>query len=150
MLKSTTLIYSLTDLDDFSRSFSKLISPGDSVCLEGTLGVGKTTFVRLLVKALGFSDWVTSPTYTLVNQYSNGSERTDFQIINHLDLYRLPSDNALDLLDLSNYLNQPSNLALIEWADRLGDFSLKSVHRLVFSFDEINSERRRIDWFSPE
>jgi tRNA threonylcarbamoyladenosine biosynthesis protein TsaE len=85
------------------------------VYLEGGLGAGKTTLVRGLLRALGHTGRVPSPTYTLVEPY----EIAGFQVI-HADLYRLTAPADCDDLGLRESLAAVS-LALIEWPDRGGD-----------------------------
>lgn len=79
--------------------------------LRGDLGAGKTTFTRMLIKALGSEDEATSPTYSLVNEYDCPLGK-----IFHFDLYRLNS--AIEVLDIGieDYLKE-SYLSIIEWPD---------------------------------
>lgn len=77
----------------------------------GTLGAGKTTFIKAICKALQSTDEVTSPTYTLVNEYETANGHPIF----HIDLYRLDSiDEAMDI-GIEDYLYTPNATCLIEW-----------------------------------
>ncbi|MDR2205892.1 MAG: tRNA (adenosine(37)-N6)-threonylcarbamoyltransferase complex ATPase subunit type 1 TsaE [Flavobacteriaceae bacterium] len=79
--------------------------------LKGNLGAGKTTFTKFLIKNLGSADEVSSPTYTLVNEYDSPKGK-----IFHFDFYRLK--NAEEVLDIGieEYLNH-SFLCIIEWPE---------------------------------
>jgi len=68
-----------TETEDLGYKFSSKISPGDVIALNGNLGSGKTTFVKGVLKGLNYKHEVTSPTYTLINEYN-----ADFKII-HID-----------------------------------------------------------------
>ena len=81
--------------------------------LEGELGVGKTSFARALLTALGETGPVRSPSYGLIAEYEPPSGR-----VVHLDLYRLQNPDELEQLGLRDYLDD-SRLWLVEWPDRV-------------------------------
>lgn len=83
------------------------------VGLSGDLGVGKTTFVRAMLGALGHSGRVPSPTYTLLEHYAVG----DLSLV-HLDLYRLKDPRELEYLGLRDWLAQAKVWVLAEWPER--------------------------------
>ena len=97
---------------DRAADFARGLAPGAVVALYGELGAGKTCFVRGMAGVLGVTSPVTSPTYTLVNEYE-GSTR-----LVHIDLYRIhdPAD-ALGF-GLEEYIERPDSITVIEWADR--------------------------------
>src|SRR5215213_6964309 len=92
-----------------------MIEPGDVVVLSGTVGAGKTTFVRAAALALGVTDRVTSPTYQLARGYE-GLKDGRRMVVNHMDLYRLEGIENRDVLELDDYL-EPEAVTFIEWAD---------------------------------
>jgi len=84
------------------------LEPGDVVLVSGELGSGKTTFVRGACRALGVTDLVTSPTFTIGQLYQGAVE------VAHIDLYRLEGLGGEDPALLDDYLT-PERIAFIEW-----------------------------------
>jgi tRNA threonylcarbamoyladenosine biosynthesis protein TsaE len=83
--------------------------------LSGDLGAGKTTFVRGLLRGLGYQGRVPSPTYTLLEHY-----RVDGRDIVHVDLYRLGSESDLESIGLRDWLALPALWLFVEWPERAG------------------------------
>ena len=106
-----------SELAEFAGFFSKnLVAAACSrlvIGLTGDLGSGKTTWVRAMLRGLGHSGRVPSPTYTLLEQYRIG----DLSIV-HLDLYRLGGDEELENIGLRDWLAEPRIWMLIEWPER--------------------------------
>jgi len=100
------------DTLDFGRILAKKLSQGDVVYLSGDLGVGKTTLIRGLLRALGYRDRVKSPSYGLVESYDLAGRQ-----IHHLDLYRLGHAEEIEYLGIPDLLDENS-LLLIEWAEK--------------------------------
>ena len=94
---------------------SQVLKPGTVVALKGGLGVGKTALTRGLARGLGISDPVTSPTYTIVNEYTGGKIP-----LFHFDMYRLHS--AEDLFDIGwdDYLER-NGICVVEWSETVWD-----------------------------
>jgi tRNA threonylcarbamoyladenosine biosynthesis protein TsaE len=89
------------------------LAPGDVVTVSGDLGAGKTTFVRGAAQALGVTDRVTSPTFTVGHRY-DGRVR-----VAHLDLYRFAGVSAAEWGDLEPYFDDA--LVFVEWPEAAGD-----------------------------
>ena len=87
------------------------LQPGDAIALHGDLGAGKTTFVQGLGLALHVAEPVTSPTFTLINEY-----RGDLKLF-HVDLYRLGGEDEAEAMGLDDCLSG-GGVTLIEWAER--------------------------------
>ncbi|HKP71441.1 MAG TPA: tRNA (adenosine(37)-N6)-threonylcarbamoyltransferase complex ATPase subunit type 1 TsaE [Pyrinomonadaceae bacterium] len=97
------------------------LAGGEVLLLSGTLGAGKTIFVKGLASALGLNpDEVTSPSFTLVNPYREGR-----LALYHLDLYRLDEGaSAAHAVDLDELLDEDDAVVVIEWAERMGAYPL--------------------------
>ncbi len=99
------------------------------VHLEGPLGAGKTTLARGLLRGLGHTGRVRSPTFTLLEPYELAH-----CMVTHLDLYRLGDPGELDYLGLGDLL-VPGNLLLVEWPARGGDRLPRADLRLALDYD---------------
>ncbi len=104
-------ISTLAQTDAAARDFARTLNAGDVVYLIGQMGTGKTTFTQSLARELGVSDYVNSPTFTLINEYPLDS----FTLV-HMDLYRIRVAGELIEMGLESVVNDHS-IALIEWAD---------------------------------
>ena len=88
--------------------------PGSVVAMHGQLGAGKTCFVTGLARALGVTQPVTSPTFTVINEYAASMP------LYHMDLYRIGDPDELWALGFDEYLS-PDGVTVIEWPERAGD-----------------------------
>lgn len=100
------------DTQALGATLSAALSGGTIIYLCGTLGAGKTTFVRGFLRALGFSGKVKSPTYTIVEPY----ETDKFEVF-HFDLYRLNDAAELQQIGIETYFDGHA-VCLIEWPDK--------------------------------
>jgi tRNA threonylcarbamoyladenosine biosynthesis protein TsaE len=99
-------------MENLGARLYQVLTPGTVVFLHGQLGAGKTTLVRGLLRAVGHSGAVKSPTYTLVEPYNVNNQR-----IFHFDLYRLGNAEELDYLGIRDYFDGLA-LCLLEWPER--------------------------------
>tara|TARA_B110000495_G_C22714749_1_gene420141 strand:+ start:123 stop:542 length:420 start_codon:yes stop_codon:yes gene_type:complete len=120
---------------NFGLEYSKNLQSGDILGLIGDLAVGKTTFVKGLLKGLNYNYEVNSPTFTLINEYV-----ADFQVY-HVDFYR--EDNVLRWknIGLQEMINS-NGVTIIEWADLLPQ--LVPLNCKYIYFEHYNDQYRRV------
>jgi tRNA threonylcarbamoyladenosine biosynthesis protein TsaE len=106
--------------------------------LTGDLGAGKTEFVKGLALGLGIASDVTSPTFTILHEYSGGRLP-----LFHMDFYRLEVERELDEIAFDEYL-QAGGICAIEWGDKFPNRLPPDTVKVVFSIDE--GDRREIAW----
>ena len=131
-------ISSTLDLAKISNKIKKILSPGDAVFLYGQIGVGKTTFARILIndyenqKKLKKSE-VLSPTFNIVFQY----DIKDFTI-EHYDLYRLKNENEIKNIGL--FENLEESIIIVEWPELINDKPINRID-LFFEYTKDMNER---------
>lgn len=109
-----------TELQGEAKKLALSLVPGEHavvIALMGDLGAGKTTFAKAFARALGVDEHVTSPTFVIEKRYPLKHEY--FSRLIHIDAYRLNDANELRKLDWARTLEDPTNIILIEWADRV-------------------------------
>lgn len=107
------------------------------IALEGELGAGKTTFVQGFLKSLGVEERVKSPTFLLMKQYVVGNHQ-----IYHLDCYRLASSQDLIPLEFGTILQDPQNIVLVEWPERIAD--ILPEKRMTIHIDHVSETERKV------
>ena len=131
-------ISSTLDLAKISNKIKKILSPGDAVFLYGQIGVGKTTFARILIndyenqKKIKKSE-VLSPTFNIVFQY----DIKDFTI-EHYDLYRLK--NEKDIKNIGLFENLEKSIIIVEWPELIKDKPTNRID-LFFKYSKDMNER---------
>jgi tRNA threonylcarbamoyladenosine biosynthesis protein TsaE len=120
---------------EVGRLLGKLLDAGDTVCLYGDLGAGKTNFAYGIAKGLDVREqYITSPTFTFVNEYQGRVP------LYHLDLYRLKGPDELENIGFDEYVGS-DGVAVIEWAERAGDeLPVESLSVYLSAVDEKSRE----------
>ena len=120
-----------------------MLAPGMVIWLDGDLGAGKTTLVRALLRALGHTGPVKSPTYTLVEVYVVSSI-----YLYHFDFYRFNEPEEFADAGLGEYFRENA-LCLVEWPDKAAGYVPPADLALVFSFPEDTTlPGRRLELFA--
>jgi tRNA threonylcarbamoyladenosine biosynthesis protein TsaE len=104
-------IYNVDDTTKLGTKLGKLLNAGDVVCLTGDLGVGKTHITKGIAQGLGITDTITSPTFTIVNEYDNGRLK-----LNHFDVYRVNDPDEIYAIGFDDYIFSDA-VSIIEWAN---------------------------------
>ncbi len=132
----TVLVATEQDMRHFAARFAGRLRRGDVVYLSGPLGVGKTTLVRGLLRALGHAGAVKSPSYGLIESY-----HLDGLAVHHLDLYRLDAPGEIEYLGLADLLDEES-LMLVEWAEKGGGYLPPANWRIAMN--DLPDQSRRL------
>ena len=112
--------------------FATFVEKGDVFSFVGELASGKTTFIKGILKGLNFDKPVTSPTFTLVNEYD-----AKFPVI-HIDCYREDEQERWIKLGMHDYMDE-ENVVIIEWADKMKSLLPVNTIQIQFSHKSINS-----------
>ena len=126
-------------------ALARALPPGSWISLEGPLGAGKTELVRGFCAGLGVADVVTSPTYTLSNEYE--TERGHRVL--HVDAFRLAGAGELADLDLE-HRRDPKGFVLVEWGDRAEGALPPHRTRVTLATDPAGDDVRRIAFELPD
>ena len=128
------------NLDQISETAGKILdqNPEKVILFHGQMGAGKTTFIKSLCEKLGIEDPISSPTFSLVNEY----QTTTNQIVYHFDMYRLKNQTeALDM-GIDEYLYS-GNWCFIEWAENIPDL-IPEKHSVI-TISVLNDGKRLIE-----
>lgn len=126
--------HSTQETKRLAKQIAEGLKPGDVLALYGELGSGKTTFTNFLVKALGISDRVFSPTFVIARRYGGK--------INHIDLYRLTTKKEVLDTGFEEFLNDKDSINIIEWPELVKD--LLPAHTIKIRFEETGENSRKI------
>lgn len=125
------------ETQDIARAFWSRLGPGAVLALHGNLGAGKTCFVQGLALGAEIKGIVSSPTYTLVQEYAGVLP------LYHLDLYRLQSENDIWTLGMDDYLYGDGVVA-VEWPERMGSLMPEDAWHIHLSGVDENPDLREI------
>ena len=103
------------ETEKVGAALGKALTPGTVIAYRGDLGAGKTAFTRGLARGLGYAEPVTSPTYTIVNEYLGGR-----MPLFHFDMYRLASSDDLWDIGWEDYLER-GGVCAVEWSENVED-----------------------------
>ena len=129
------LTNSPAETEAFGEKLAHILTPGAVIAYRGDLGAGKTAFTRGLARGLGCTDLVTSPTYTIVNEYLNGRLP-----LFHFDMYRLASSDDLWDIGWEDYLDR-GGVCAVEWSENVADAMEGAVRVCI---EKISEDVRKI------
>ena len=128
--------FSTEDTKKIAAGIAKKAKAGDIFCLNGDLGVGKTQFAKGFAEGLGIKQDITSPTFTIVHEYSGGRLH-----LYHLDVYRINSSDEMFHIGCDEMFFG-SGVCVIEWAERIKDIIPKGA--VFISIERGESENHRV------
>ena len=133
----TYITKSEQDTINFAENFANGLKKGDIVVLTGELGSGKTKFVQGVLKHFGLEDEISSPTFTIVNEYN--AENIN---IYHFDVYRLADSDEFYAMGGDEYFSK--GICLIEWGEMIEDILPKPYTKITFSKNDNNFDYREL------
>ena len=123
------------ETESIGFALGKILTPGTIIAYRGDLGAGKTAFTRGLAKGLGCTEQVTSPTYTIVNEYLSGRLP-----LFHFDMYRLRSADDLWGIGWDDYLDR-SGVCAVEWSENVAE---EMVDAILVTIEKCGEKSRQI------
>lgn len=122
----------------FGHQLGKHLKPGSVVALFGDLGTGKTTLTKAIGKSLGIDEIITSPTFTIIQEYREGKLP-----LYHFDVYRLQSEEELLDLGYEEYF-YGEGVSIIEWADKIQGLLPKDTISIYMHYGERENQRKYV------
>ncbi|CEN85573.1 P-loop ATPases [[Clostridium] sordellii] len=118
---------------DIGYKLGQLVTPKSVICLIGDLGAGKTTMTKSLAKALEVDDYITSPTFTIVNEYEGRIP------LYHFDVYRIGSSDEMYDIGFDEYIDG-DGVCIIEWANLIEDILPNEYLYIEMNYKETGRE----------
>ena len=129
------ITHSPAETEAVGQALGKVLAPGTVLAYEGDLGAGKTAFTRGIARGLGACDMVTSPTYTIVNEYLSGRLP-----LFHFDMYRLRSADDLWDIGWDDYLDR-GGVCAVEWSENVREAMEGAISVRI---EKLGEDSRRI------
>ena len=128
------------DTINFAKNFAKNLKVGDIIVLSGELGSGKTKFVQGILENFGMANEISSPTFTIVNEYNSPTIN-----IYHFDVYRLEDSDEFYAIGGDEYFSK--GICIIEWGEMIEDVLPKPYTKITFSKnnDDVNYRELKIE-----
>lgn len=136
-MKSKHISNSPNDTVEIAKNFAKNLQSSEIILLQGELGAGKTLFVKSVAKSLGCNDAVSSPTFTIMQTYSDGK----FPLY-HFDLYRIKNILELDNIGFFDYIEE-TGIKFIEWPEIILETITKISH-IIITIKKLDKDKREI------
>lgn len=136
-------INSIDEMKDFGNKIGNLFKGSETICLYGDLGAGKTHLTKFIGEGMGIRDYITSPTFSILNIYEGTIN------LNHFDLYRLENQGDFDDFGFDEYLFS-EDVNIIEWPERIRDYLPKDIIEIKIEKTSENSRTLLISTTNPE
>ena len=130
------LIFSLADIEIAAEEFIHFLKDRTVVAFHGNLGAGKTTFIKAICKQLGVKENVSSPTFSIINQYTTANNKSIF----HIDLYRIKNNEEAVSAGVEECIYS-GDLCFIEWPERV---CMLPADRVNVFIDTISERKRKL------
>ena len=136
-MKIELITNSANDTIEFGKSVARAVEKGAVISLVGDLGAGKTTFTKGVARGRGIMDNVTSPTFTILNEYAGEEKR-----LYHFDFYRIEDPDELVELGFEDYFPSADGLTIVEWVEKAPSVLPKKFYQITF--EKIDDDKRKI------
>ena len=122
-------INSIDETEELGFKIGTLVNAGNIICLTGDLGTGKTHITKGIAKGLNINEIITSPTFTIVNEYDSGRLK-----LNHFDVYRVSDPDEIYAIGFDDYIFSDA-VSIIEWANYIEEILPKEYLHIHISKD---------------
>lgn len=129
------------ETENIGRAMAERLKAGDVIAMYGGLGAGKTAFVRGLAEGMGIKSRVSSPTFTIVNEYPGEIP------LFHFDMYRLSDSDELFEIGWEDYLIR-GGVCAVEWSENVSDAFYDDA--ITVKIDKISDDERKIEIIFPD
>ena len=121
--------FSYNDTQEIAKEIADTLKGGEFIAMYGDLGAGKTAFVQGIAKALGITNHITSPTFTILNEYEGRFP------LYHFDVYRIIDPDEMYEIGYDDYINS-DGICIIEWAELIEDLFPQKYFKITILQDE--------------
>ena len=136
------ITYSEKETEDFAYNFAKKLNKNSVLVLSGDLGTGKTRFMRGIANYFGIQNDVSSPTFTIVNEYNTKINNENIPTIFHFDVYRLNDSEDFENSVGTDYFSQ--GLCILEWGEIIKDILPARTIYITIERNNISNENERL------
>ena len=136
-------VNSIEETTKLGKELGKILNPGDIICLTGDLGTGKTHITKGISQGLGITDNITSPTFTIVNEYNSGRLK-----LYHFDVYRVSDPDEIYAIGFDDYIFG-DGVSIIEWANYIEEILPKDYLHIYITKDLSKGENYRTIPITP-
>ena len=136
-------VNSIEETTKLGKELGKILNPGDIICLTGDLGTGKTHITKGISEGLGITDNITSPTFTIVNEYDSGRLK-----LYHFDVYRVSDPDEIYAIGFDDYIFG-DGVSIIEWANYIEEILPKEYLHIYITKDLSKGENYRKITITP-